>query len=238
MDNTGYTTLTRQSGLMREMRVIANNIANSATTGFRQEGVIFSEYVAPARNAESLSMALGNVRNTSLEQGTLTSTGGRFDFAIEGDGFFMLETPAGERLTRAGSFTPNAESELVSPQGHRVLDAGGAPIFIPPDATDLSVGADGTISAGGRALGQIGIMQAAEGTQLVREDGVMFRAEGDILPAENASIAQGFLESSNVNPIGQVARMIEVQRAYELGQNFAETENERMKSALQTFFKR
>ena len=87
---SAYTTLTRQSGLMREMRVIANNIANSATTGFRQEGVIFSEYVSGAGNGPSVSMALGNVRNTSMQQGTLTSTGGRFDFAIEGDGFFQI----------------------------------------------------------------------------------------------------------------------------------------------------
>lgn len=237
MDNAGYTTLTRQSGLMREMRVIANNIANSATTGFKQEGVIFSEYVSPIQNSESVSMALGNTRNTSLEQGALTSTGGTFDFAIEGDGYFWLETPRGERFTRAGSFTPNAEGDLVNMQGYRVLDAGGAPVFIPPDAHNLAVGSDGSVSANGRVLGQIGVVEPGEGTQLIREDGVMFRAEGDVLPATSAKVAQGFLESSNVDPIGQVARMIEVQRAYELGQSFMETENERLQNALKAFFK-
>ncbi len=237
MDNAGYTTLTRQSGLMREMRVIANNIANSATTGFKQEGVIFSEYVSPIENSDSVSMALGNTRNTSLEQGALTSTGGAFDFAIEGDGYFWLDTPRGERFTRAGSFAPNAEGDLVNMQGYRVLDAGGAPIFIPPDAHNLSVGGDGTISSNGRALGQIGVIEPSEGTQLVRENGVMFRAEGDVLPATSAKIAQGFLEGSNVDAIGQVSRMIEVQRAYELGQSFMENENERMQNALKAFFK-
>lgn len=237
MDNASYTTLTRQSGLMREMRVIANNIANSATTGFRQEGVIFSEYVSRLDNAPSVSMALGNVRNTSMEQGTLTSTGGTFDFAIEGNGFFQIETPMGPRLTRAGNFTPNAEGELVTHAGNRVLDIGGAPVFIPPDAANLAVGADGTISSDGRPLAQLGLVTPAEGTELTREDGVMFRAEGEVAPAEQASIVQGFLESSNVNPIGQVARMIEVQRAYELGQSFAENENERLKNAISTFFK-
>ncbi len=237
MENAGYTTLTRQSGLMREMRVIANNIANSATTGFKQEGVIFSEYVAPSANSESLSMALGNIANTSLSQGSLTSTGGTFDFAIEGEGFFWLEAPQGERFTRAGNFTPNAQGDLVNAQGYRVLDAGGAPIFIPPDAHNLSVGGDGTISADGRALGQIGIIEPVEDTRFIREDGVMFRAEGEVRPALDGKIAQGFLESSNVDPIGQVARMIEVQRAYELGQSFMETENERIKNALKAFFK-
>jgi len=234
---SSYVTLTRQSGLMQEMRVIANNIANSATTGFRQEGVLFSEYVAGTGTGPSVSMALGNVRNTSLEQGTLTSTGGRFDFAIEGNGFFQVETPAGPRLTRAGNFTPNAEGELVTHGGYRVLDAGGAPIFIPPDAPDMAVGADGTLSSNGQPLAQLGIMMPGEGTQIIREDGVMFRAEGGVEPAEQAAVVQGFLESSNVNPIGQVARMIEVQRAYELGQSFAENENERLKNATSTFFK-
>ncbi len=79
-------------------------------------------------------------------QGPLTQTGGRFDFAIEGEGFFLIETPAGQQLTRAGAFTPSAEGELVTPDGHRVLDAGGAPIFVPPDATAISVAADGTMS--------------------------------------------------------------------------------------------
>jgi len=234
---SSYVTLTRQSGLMQEMRVIANNIANSATTGFRQEGVLFSEYVAGTGTGPSVSMALGNVRNTSLEQGTLTSTGGRFDFAIEGNGFFQVETPAGPRLTRAGNFTPNAEGELVTHGGYRVLDAGGAPIFIPPDAPDMAVGADGTLSSNGQPLAQLGVVTPGEGTQIIREDGVMFRAEGDVEPAEQASVVQGFLESSNVNPIGQVARMIEVQRAYELGQSFAENENERLKNATSSFFK-
>lgn len=234
---SSYVTLTRQSGLMQEMRVIANNIANSATTGFRQEGVLFSEYVAGTGNGPSVSMALGNVRNTSMEQGTLTSTGGRFDFAIEGNGFFQVETPAGPRLTRAGTFTPNAEGELVTHAGYRVLDAGGAPIFIPPDAPDMAVGADGTLSANGQPLAQLGLVIPGDGTQMIREDGVMFRAEGEVEPAAQASVVQGFLESSNVNPIGQVARMIEVQRAYELGQSFAENEDERLKSATSTFFK-
>ena len=128
MENAGYTTLTRQSGLMREMRIVANNIANSATTGFRQEGLVFSEYVKSIDGASSLSMGQGNARHTSFIQGTLTQTGGTFDFAIEGDGFFLVETPAGERLTRSGAFSPNAEGDLVTMDGFRVLDAGGAPV--------------------------------------------------------------------------------------------------------------
>ena len=113
MGNAVYSTLSRQSGLMREMQTVANNIANAATTGYRQEDLIFSEHVRRIDGGSSMSMANANTRNTSMVQGTLTRTGGRFDLAIEGDGFFLIETPAGERLTRAGSFSPNAAGDLV-----------------------------------------------------------------------------------------------------------------------------
>ena len=152
MDNAGYTTLTRQSGLRREMRIGANNIANTATSGYRQEGMVFSEYVMSIDGASSLSMGQGNVRNTSFDQGALTQTGGTFDFAIEGDGFFLIETPAGERLTRSGAFSPNADGDLVTMDGFRVLDAGGAPVFIPPGAADLAVSADGIKLAASNGL--------------------------------------------------------------------------------------
>ncbi|MDK3071700.1 flagellar hook-basal body complex protein [Sedimentitalea sp. JM2-8] len=237
MEAAGYVTLSRQSGLMREMRIVANNIANAATTGYRQEGLIFSEYVQSAPDQSSLSMSEARVRNTSMDQGGLTQTNGSFDFAIEGDGFFLLETPAGERLTRAGSFSPNADGDLVNPNGHRVLDSGGAPIFVPPDAADISVAADGTISAKGRVLGQIGLVQPVDQLGMIREDGVMFRADGGFEPAEQATVLQGFVEGSNVNAILQVSRMIEIQRAYEMGQSFLDTEDQRIRNAVKTLIK-
>lgn len=237
MDATGYITLSRQSGLLREFQVIANNIANSATTGYRQEGLIFSEYVKGDGAGDSISMAVARARNTSMVQGALTRTDGRLDLAIEGEGFFMIETPQGQRLTRAGSFATSSEGELVTPDGFRVLDAGGAPLFIPPDALDLSIGADGTISAEGRDLGQVGLFLPADATAMTREDGVMFVPQGEVEPTFDARMLQGFLESANVDPVGQLARMIEVQRSYELGQKLLDTEHERLRGALTTLFR-
>lgn len=235
MENATYTTLTRQSGLMREMRVVANNIANAATTGYRQEGVIFSEYIQPVENGPSLSMANGNLRRTSMRQGGMVRTGGRLDMAIDGTGFFRLETPAGERLSRAGNFALSAAGDLVTQDGFAVLDAGGAPVFIPPDAADLSVAADGTISSRGRPLAQIGLVEPVSPSGLIREDGVMFRSADGIGPAPESRILQGFVEQSNVDPVSQIARMIEVQRAYEMGQSFLENENRRIRDAIETF---
>ncbi len=238
MDTTGYTTLTRQSGLMHEMRALANNIANLGTTGFRAESVIFTEHVrALGESAGSLSMATAAAHATAAGQGALTRTGGAFDLAIEGPGFFQLETPAGPRLTRAGAFLPNAAGELSTPDGYRLLDAGGAPIFVPPDAAAVTVAADGTLSADGRPLAQIGLVQPESPVDLRREDGVRFRADGPLAPVASPVIQQGFLEQSNVDPVIETARMIEVQRGYELGQAFLEREDERIRNVLRTLGK-
>ncbi|MGG7645251.1 flagellar hook-basal body complex protein [Rhodovulum sp. YNF3179] len=238
MDTTGYTTLTRQSGLMHEMRALANNIANLGTTGFRAESVIFTEHVrALGESAGSLSMATAAAHATAAGQGALTRTGGAFDLAIEGPGFFQLETPAGPRLTRAGAFLPNAAGELSTPDGYRLLDAGGAPIFVPPDAAAVTIAADGTLSADGRPLAQIGLVQPESPVDLRREDGVRFRAKGPLAPVESPVIQQGFLEQSNVDPVIETARMIEVQRGYELGQAFLEREDERIRNVLRTLGK-
>lgn len=237
MDTAVYATLSRQIGLQREMDIIANNVANSATSGFRQEGLIFSEYIKGAPDGRSLSMGNGNIRDTSFVQGALTQTGAPLDFAIEGDGFFLIETPQGERLTRAGSFAVSGEGDLVTPDGLRVLDVGGAPIFLPPDAGPITVSTDGTISAGNRLFGQLGVVIPVDPMRLTREDGVMFASEAGFDPAEAPSVRQGFIEGSNVDPLTAMARMIEVQRAYELGQSFLENEDQRVRAALQSFTK-
>lgn len=235
MDNASYTTLTRQSGLMREMQTLANNIANASTTGFRAEEVMFSEHVKSlGPGTSSLSMATATVRDTVMTQGTLSQTGGTFDLAIEGEGFFLIETPNGQRLTRAGAFTPNENGDLVTADGYPVLDAGGAPVFVPQGLGKVGIGADGTISAGGQPIGQIGLVLPTDPNQMVRESGVMFDAQGGFDAAPDGRMLQGFLEDSNVNPILEISRMIEVQRAYELGQSFLDKEDERIRSVIKS----
>ena len=234
MDNASYTTLTRQSGLMREMQTLANNIANASTTGFRAEGVMFAEHVKSlGPGVESLSMASAAVRETVMTQGTMSQTGGTFDLAIEGDGFFLIEAPGGQRLTRAGSFGPNENGDLVTTDGYPVLDAGGAPVFVPQGVGSVGISPDGTMSAGGQPIGQIGLVVPVDPNQMIREGGVMFDALGGFEPAQDGRMIQGFLEDSNVNPILQVSRMIEVQRAYELGQSFLDKEDERIRGVIE-----
>ncbi|TCO73363.1 flagellar hook-basal body complex protein [Rhodovulum euryhalinum] len=235
MDSTTYTTLTRQVGLMREMQSVAHNIANASTAGFRREGVIFSEHVAAVEGpGGSLSMANAHVRNIDLSQAPLTQTNGTFDFAIEGEGFFMIETPQGDRLTRAGSFSSNAAGELVTPDGYRLLDAGGAPIFVPPDAASVALASDGTLSADGQPLTQIGLFLPADRNAMTHVAGTLFDPGGPAEPVLEGTMLQGFVEQSNVDAVAEITRMIEVQRAYELGQNFLTQEDERIRAAVRT----
>lgn len=235
MDNTGYTTLNRQSGLLRDMRSVAQNIANMGTTGYRGERVIFSEYVRDLGPGEaSLSVANAAARSTDTSQGALALTNGTFDLAIEGDGFFLVATPEGDRLTRAGAFTPSPEGLLSAHDGAQLLDAGGAPIFVPPDARAISIGADGTISADGNPVARVGLWSPANPLGMTRAEGVRFDPGGPPVPQEEGRILQGFLEKSNVVAINQIARMIEVQRAYELGQTFLDREDERIRSTIRT----
>ena len=233
MDNAIYASLTRQSGLMAEMRTVANNIANANTTGFRREGVIFAEHLtALDRHDDTLSMAHARGRMLDLNQGVLTQTNNNLDLAIEGDGFFLVEAPEGLRLTRAGAFMPSAEGELMTADGHRLLDEGQAPIILPAGASSVAVGADGTLSSNGLPFGRIGLFNAPEGVNLTHEGGTAFSIEGDPEPVEEARIRQGFLEESNVDPVFEITRMIEVQRAYELGQSFLDREDQRIRGAI------
>ena len=235
MEAAGYVTLTRQSGLVRELQIVANNIANASTTGYRAEGLMFSEFIRRTEGGPSLSMANANIPVIALTQGPLAQTGGTFDFAIEGDGFFLVETPTGERLTRNGAFSLSANGDLVNADGFRLLDSGGAPVFIPPDIRTPGLAADGTLSSDGRPLSQLGLFRPAGDGQIKAVGGNLYEATAGVEPAPEGRIMQGFLEGSNVDPIGQIARLIEVQRAYEMGQSFLETENRRVRDALDSF---
>jgi len=233
MTNSIYATLSRQDGLLKELQVVANNIANTNTSGYKTDRALFAEYVMATGN-DNPSLSMGGLAGHSfdLTQGTVKFTGGKFDLAIQGEGFFALETDAGQRLTRAGAFQLSSEGQLITPDGARVLDSGSTPIQIPPDIEGLSIAGDGTISADGQILGQVGVF-AAEG-ELQRDTDTRFVAPGGVQAVEAASVLQGALEASNVSPVLEMARMIEVQRAYEAGQTVLEKEDQRIKQFIST----
>lgn len=232
MESAGYVTLSRQSGLARELRAIANNIANADTTGFRREGVLFAEHVRRLPDESSLSIAHASARWVDLAQGGMTMTGGTLDLAIQGEGFFLIQTPDGERLTRAGAFTSSADGILTTHDGFAVLDAGSAPIQLPAGTRDIVVAQDGTISVDGQPVAALGLWLPTDPLDLHHQSGTLF-STGEREAMDAVGIKQGFLESSNVSPIQEIARMVEVQRAYEAGQRFLESEDERQRNTIQ-----
>ncbi len=238
MDNASYATLTRQSGLRDEMQVIANNLANVSTGGFRREGVVFSEFVARHETADtSLSMARAHGRIIDRQEGPLRQTSGVLDLALQGEGFFMLQTENGRQLTRAGNFGLNAAGEIVASDGARLLDGGGAPIQVPAGAEEIRIASDGTLSVNGTAIADVGVFLPNNPDDLVRAAGVRFASEAGAEPVAEPRVAQGFLEGSNVSPIEEIARMIVVQRAYEAGKNLVSSEHERIRDVVKTLGK-
>lgn len=235
MDNAIYATLSRQSGLLREMQVVANNVANADTTGFRREGVIFAEHMSatgPGSRGDTLSMGHARGRLADLRQAALAQTGGTYDLGIEGEGFFMVATPDGNRLTRAGAFLTDAEGQVVNGDGDRLLDDGQAPITVPPGASSIAIGPDGTLSADGEPVARIGLFAVADPAALQHRGGTLFEATGEVTPSELGRMRQGFLESSNVDPVFEISRMVEVQRSYELGQSLLDREDQRIRAAI------
>jgi len=234
MDNTAYLALSRLSGLRKEMDAVANNIANMTTTGFRREGVVFAEFIkALPVEGGSVSMTEARIRRTDLQTGGMERTGGRLDLAIDGPGYFLIGTPDGLRLTRAGAFRADAAGTLVTASGETVMDAGGAPVLLPAGSDDVLIEADGAVLTQGREVGRIALVDVADPSTLTRMDGVRFAFEGDLQPA-GGTIAQGFIEGSNVSPVAEMTRMIDVHRAYELGQALLDREDERVREAVRT----
>jgi flagellar basal-body rod protein FlgF len=232
MDSTlSYLALNRQIGLEYEIDSIANNIANLGTTGYRREGMLFAEFVKAAPPGDSISMADMRGHFASDRPGELTVTNGRLDVAITGEGFFTIQSGGETLLTRAGAFQRNAGGLLVTPDGDQVLDDGGAPVFVPPQATSLEIARDGTLSADGAPIARLGVVTAPP-EALTRVGATAFRAAFGVEQVEAPQMLQGALEGSNVDPVNEIARMIMVNRAYEQAQGLIEDADERVRDTI------
>ena len=233
MDKSNYITLGRQSGLMQEMRSVANNLANVSTTAYKRESAIFTEYVTSLENnSPSISMSRLGAHYTDFSQGGQKQTGAPLDIAIAGDGFFSLNTPLGIRLTRAGHFIIDQEQRLVTTEGYAVLDETGGEIALPAGAADIAIASDGTMSAAGTPFARLGIVSAAP-EKLTRDGDRLWRPLDGYEPAQDVRIQQGALEQSNVNPVLEISRLIEVQRSYEAGQFLLDRDDDRLRKVIE-----
>ena len=232
MENAAYAGLSRQMTLRRELDVVANNIANADTTGFKVEQLLVGTEVGErARNAfvrPGVSFVLDNGIGRDFGQGALEQTGRTLDFAIEGDGaFFKVSDGAGEAYTRDGAFTLDAEGRLTTQGGAPVLGDGGE-IIIDRSLGEIAVGADGTISQNGNPLGRLAVVRFDALAALEKGGDGLYRnaSNAAALEANDVQIRQGMLEGSNVNPILEITNLIEIQRAYESVTRMIENTND------------
>ena len=228
MQNALLVGLSRQVALARELDVVANNIANLNTAGFKSDGAVFEEYVSPTARSENfmgadrpVSFVHDRATWIDLSQGPLERTGNSLDVAINGRGFLAVQTPRGERYTRNGALQINNNGELVTSEGYQVLGESG-PITFQPKDRNITISEDGTVSAreGNNMTdslrGQLRIAGFDQPGRLQKDGASTFLAPAGITPQADkiSRVMQGTVEKSNVRSVVEMARMIEVTRSY------------------------
>lgn len=222
MDSGYYAAATGLEARIQALDTAAGNLANAQTPGYRAEREYFrSALLGP----DALDSQLGETVNNygllggdhlSMTQGALQQTGNPLDLAIEGQGFFQIQTPNGPRFTRDGAFHRAGSGQLVTDAGEPVLSVAGQPIGVPPG--EVSVGADGTISVAGGAVATVGVFTFPAGTELTPEGANRYVAPKTVKPvvSRDASVHQGAIESANEDVIQGSLDLVVMQRQAEM----------------------
>jgi flagellar basal-body rod protein FlgF len=229
MENALLIGLSRQIALGRELDVVANNIANLNTTGYKADGSVFEEFLMPTASDGSFQAAdrrLSYVQDRAtwhnLAAGPLHQTGNPLDVAIDGDAFLVVQTARGERYTRNGALQINAQGQLVTMGGDQVQSEGG-PILFQNTDHDIQINPDGSITVregsntrSDSARGRLRLVRFDRAQQLQKDGASMFAAPNGVTPqpAPNSRIIQGATEQSNVRSVVEMARMVEITRTY------------------------
>ena len=237
MDNTLLVSLSQQLAAYRSMDVIANNLANLSTPAFKREAVKFEEFVQQVQPSEDQSgpQTVSFVQDTGvvrdLSEGRLERTGAPYDLAINGKGYFVVQTAAGDRYTRNGHLTLNGDGQLITDSGDAIQGDGG-PITITADDGDIHVAADGTVSGKQGQIGKFKVVDFANERTLQKEGDSLYSTAQSPTAVANAQIMQGTLETSNVEPVIEISRMIDVMRAYQATATMAQSQDDLKRQAI------
>ncbi|MCX8996097.1 flagellar basal-body rod protein FlgF [Rhizobiaceae bacterium BDR2-2] len=215
-----YVAISSQIALEKRLTTIADNIANMNTVGFRSTEVKFDEMMSRTGNDLNARIAFVSQGNDYLNTrtGHFVQTENPLDFAIRGDAWFAIETPAGQVLTRDGRFSMSENGDLLTTRGYPVLDAGGAAIQLDPAAGPPDVGADGRITQNGVVVGALGLFEVDIDQGYLRYDNsgiITTAAPQPVVDNIEVGIVQGYVEQSNVNAIGEMTQLIQVNRAFD-----------------------
>jgi flagellar basal-body rod protein FlgF len=246
MENALLVGLSRQTMLERQLDVVSNNIANVNTAGFKADASLFEEFLMSGAHEDNF---VGSDRRVSyvqdrgtfrdFSQGAAEQTKNPLDIAIDGSGFLVVQTPAGERYTRDGSMQLNGQGQLVTAGGNPVLGTSG-PIILQPTDHDVNVTPDGTITVQEGAShtdsirGKLRLVSFSQAQKLLKEGSNLYSAgEGSPQPDVKSAVRQGFIEKSNVNAVAEMSRMIEVTRAYTQISTLLQQQSDLHKSAIE-----
>lgn len=232
MENTVLSVISQQVGARRQMDVIANNIANAGTIGFKSERVVFTEYLQDIGNGQTISFVKDAAVVRDFSDGSIMVTGNPLDVAIRGEGFFQVETLDGIRYTRNGRMRLDGDGTLVTSNGYAVLSKDELPILTIPGDTQIVISADGTVSSESGELGTLAVVVFRDTFSLRKLGNGLY--ESDILPspATDATIVQGAIENSNVEPILEMTRMIALLRNFQGSQTMADQEDDLRRRAI------
>ena len=232
MENTLFIALSKQLAIRREMDVIANNLANTSSPGFKNEQMMFVEYLKDTGPNGKVSLVQDIALARDLSEGTFKRTNNVLDLAIHGKGWFVVETPQGERYTRNGHFRLNQESELVTTMGQRLLTTNGEPIVFIPGDNDIVIKGDGKVTASGEDRGTLRVVTFENERRLDKVAGNLFRSDDTPDEKSSAEVVQGVIEESNVQPVVEITRMIRALRSYQSAQSMIDREHDRQRQAI------
>lgn len=217
MQNSLYVALSSQIALEKRLDTLADNVANANTVGFRATNVKFEDFVYGS-GEKGIDYVTPGETYLSRESGPMRETGNPYDFAVQGEAWFGIQTPAGTVMTRDGRFTMLDTGALVTLEGYPVLDAGGAAILLDPRGGAPTAGADGVLQQNGVQVGAVGLFEFNPGPNFTRygNSGVVPDTPPQaVVDRSDVGLVQGFVEESNVNPVKEMTRLIMVQRAFE-----------------------
>ena len=242
-DTSLYVSLSHQVALERQLEVVANNIANMNTAGFRAERALFDDVMNRVGSADPVSFVIDRATYVDRKQGPLVGTGNQLDVAIRGHGWLAVDVDGEVRYTRDGRLALSPDGSLVTTEGHMVLDEAGAPIQVPQEVADIAIANDGVLTIIGdrpadeRQIGKIALYQFENEQELQRLGDGLWATEAEALAAENSVLEQFMIEGSNVEPISEMTKLIDLSRAYQAAARSINDIHEQKKKSVETLGK-
>ena len=234
MTSALYVSMSKQMVLHKQMEAIAQNLSNITTPAFKSERVLFKEYLLPGPDGNSVSYVAQDRIVRDMSPGSYSHTGNDLDIAVNGAGWFVVQAEEGELYTRRGHFKLDENRTIVTATGEPILADDGSEITLKKGDGVITISSDGTITAESGALGRLRVVTFEDDSVLQKVASGLFATteQPTDLSPEETRVQQGALETSNVNPILEMTRMIDVLRSYQSTQKLAQTDHDLQRRAI------